>query len=120
MPPPNRNWAVGEIQVYPACEMVGRVGVVSYDQRIKSILDSFSKILQNFLEKQENRQGPNPNPYGILQATDPTGTLALVPQIVSALAILVIAPSRLALSPGGCLEMNAIVATAARILRGFL
>jgi hypothetical protein len=46
--------------------------------------------------------------------------LALVPQIVSALAILVIAPSRLALSPGGCLEMNAIVATAARILRGFL
>ena len=45
------------------------------------------------------------------------GTLALAPQIVSALAIPVIAPSRLAPSPGGCPEMNAIVAAAARILK---
>jgi hypothetical protein len=46
--------------------------------------------------------------------------LALAPQIVSALAIPVIAPSRLAPSPSGYPEMNAIVATAARILNGSL
>jgi hypothetical protein len=48
------------------------------------------------------------------------GTWAFAPQIVSALAIPVIAPSRLTPSPGGCPEMNAIVATAARILKGSL